>query len=134
MMPPLRDWRRLAWIAYALVLMTLTHLPPRDIEAIPFRIWDKLAHVIAYGGLGFLTALANASARDGRRPHRVALWLAALLLFAAFDEWTQPIFGRGCEFFDWCADFIGLCIGLIGSGLACGLWTRVFSPANAAAR
>lgn len=120
-------WRTILWLAYALLLMTLTHLPKRDIERIPIHIWDKLAHFVAYFFLAVLTALAHPAATQWRRPARVMAWLAGLLLFAALDEWTQPWIGRDCEFDDWLADAIGLGAGIILGCIAGGATHRMQS-------
>lgn len=113
--------RRLAaWLAYAIVLTTLTHLPKSTVGRFPIRIWDKLSHTLAYAVLGWLSWWAFAS-RPAAPAHeavqhssagRVALGFAALLLFAAADEYTQQWVSRDPTLTDWIANALGLAVGL----------------------
>ena len=104
-----RGWRWWPAAACACVLLTLTHLPPRGLDRIPIHVWDKLAHFSAYCVLGGLVAWASAG--RGLRPSAMRL-AAALAVFAALDELTQPMAGRDCELDDWLADVLGMGIGL----------------------
>jgi VanZ family protein len=84
--------------AFALMMTHMPHPPP-----IGPQVSDKLIHFLAYGLLSGLLSLALWMWRPGMR------WLPAVVLgvimaYAAFDEITQPIFGRDCEFGDWLAD------------------------------
>jgi VanZ family protein len=41
--------------------------------------------------------------------------MAIVAIYGAFDEMTQPLFGRNCDWHDWSADLQG---GLVGALLA----------------
>jgi VanZ family protein len=113
---PLRWPARLATLAtagYVGVLLFATHYPrPQEfLGSNPPS--DKTLHFIAYGLLGLLAGTTLALA--GRWSLRNALWLAAALtLFAAFDEATQPLpwFRRAADPLDWVFDCLGIAIGL----------------------
>ena len=42
----------------------------------------------------------------------VATIVALLASYGAFDEVTQPIVGRDCDFWDWVADMAGILVGI----------------------
>lgn len=105
----------LATAGYVAVLLFATHYPrPQELlgSSLPS---DKTLHFIAYGILGLLAGATLALA--GRWSLRAALWTAAALaLFAAFDEATQPLpwFGRTADPLDWAYDCLGIAAGLTG--------------------
>ena len=73
---------------------------------------DKLAHFVAYALLALLLAAAWGSRGPVPNwPVLVAI-LAFTLGYAAFDELTQPLFGRYCSSADWIADACGAVVGL----------------------
>lgn len=97
--------------AYATVLVWATHHPaPQDVLG-PNIPPDKTLHFVAYGLLGLLAA-ATLDAAGSLSRRTAAPALAALLLFAAIDEVTQPLFGRHAELLDWVYDAIGLTGGV----------------------
>jgi VanZ family protein len=61
-----------------------------------------------YAGLGWFTGRALRT----RRPLPLALALAAIGVFGAFDEWHQELFNRTPDLVDWVADVIGASFGL----------------------
>jgi len=82
-----------------------THIPETGLPA--FRLGDKVLHFFGYlvlaGWLGLtLTARKVAGAR------RVIWLLGIAVAYAAFDEITQPIFGRCASLTDWLADVCGV--------------------------
>ena len=86
-----------------------THLPPDDISDI--HMSDKTAHCIGYAVLA--TLLVGTLVFFGRtRLFRIVLTLGILLTYGAFDELTQPLFGRCAAFNDWLADAAGVVIAL----------------------
>ncbi len=96
------------WAAYWLVLLTLTHLPPRFIGHPP--VTDKTLHVLAYTTLAGLLYVAL-WATWPRRP--IVRWvLGCICVLGALDEWTQPMFGRSCELLDWVADVSGAIVAV----------------------
>lgn len=108
--------------AYWLTMFTATHIPKVPVELTP-RISDKWQHYLAYAILGAFAAWWWSL----RRPFG---WLAAAGLFAliatygAFDEATQPLFGRDAELLDWRADIIGAATGLVAFSEVGLFWRR----------
>jgi VanZ family protein len=103
---------KIALAAFWLGLFIATHLPPTT-SLLPTQGSDKIAHALAYAALSLLLATTweLAVGRLNAR-HLVLAWLGATL-FGAFDEVTQPLVGRYCNFSDWAADAIGAAIGLL---------------------
>jgi len=103
-------WRRRVWIGYWIGIFCATHLPPssRAVQ-LAFRLPDWLLHAGAFCGLG---ALAVWAAPIRPPPRRLAIFFAALLAYAAFDELTQPLTRRSCELSDWFADAVGALLGI----------------------
>ena len=94
------------WLSYVLFLFVLTHTPvPKDLAETTSR-WDKVLHFGAYAVLCGLTCLAYFVQRPGKLPvFKVAL---GLMIYAAFDEFTQGFVGRTPDFADWVADGAGV--------------------------
>ena len=97
-------------LIYWAVILTLTHLPPRHLPHVNVR--DKIEHLLAYGCLGGLLFLTLWLTRP-KLAHLGILVLAVGMTYGALDEWTQPFFGRDCEFMDWTADTSGLAIAVV---------------------
>lgn len=96
-----------AWMALILVGTSLPRVPVPGVTG-----GDKLAHLVAYGGLGVLLmrALGCAVGMTGR--YGIAITLAVGGAFGALDELHQiPLPGRGADARDWLADLIGLALG-----------------------
>lgn len=72
---------------------------------------DKLLHLGGYGGLAVLL-LAWRISRGPASFRTVALIWLLIAGYGAFDEITQPLVGRNCDFADWIADLIGTALGL----------------------
>jgi VanZ family protein len=72
---------------------------------------DTTLHVIGFTGLGILTIWRVGAKYRVVPISAVVTWYVALLLYAAFDELTQPLTGRSCEWIDWVADAGGAAIG-----------------------
>jgi len=94
---------------YWLAMFVGTHIP------VTLKVGqggDKALHFLAYMGLAFLMSLVI----GGRRPtwRTFALVLLATLVYAGFDEFSQLLVGRNCDFWDWVADFMGTGLGLFG--------------------
>ena len=85
----------------------------RDLGLLPPDGSDKLVHMAAFAGLAALVAITwQLAAGQLNRRHLIAVWLA-VALYAALDEWTQPLFGRDASLGDWTADVVGALIALI---------------------
>jgi len=94
---------------YWLAIFVGTHLP---ISLKGGDGSDKVMHFLAFTGLAFLMALGV----GGRRPtwRTYATVLLAALMYAGFDEVSQLLVGRHCDFWDWVADSCGTAFGLLG--------------------
>lgn len=95
---------------YWFALFLGTHIP-LSMKAIGHGS-DKLMHFMAFAGLSFLMALGI----GGRRPtwRTFALVFVVALMYAGFDEFSQLLVGRHCDFWDWVADGLGSVVGLFG--------------------
>jgi VanZ family protein len=110
--------RRLAWIvavAYACVIFYLS-TQTNPLPTLTAHVWDKLLHLIEYGGLGLLLGVAlqqqpQLSWRD------VLFWTAlAGFLYGGSDELHQSFVpGRDAEVGDMLADTLGCFLGGAGS-------------------
>lgn len=99
-----------ATAAYTAILLFATHHPQPSALVGDLTHRDKTLHFTAYGLLGLLVAATIAAA--GRlAPRTVAAAVAGLLVFAAVDELTQPLFGRATELLDWVFDATGIVAG-----------------------
>src|SRR3954471_4734851 len=87
-----------AYWGFALVMTHIPHPPPLGPQ-----VSDKLIHFLAYGLLSGLLFLTLWMWRPALR-YLPLVVLGIVMAYAAFDELTQPIFGRDCEFLDWAAD------------------------------
>src|SRR5205823_1590991 len=104
---------RILWslaATYWCLIFTLTHIPPRHLPHVHLK--DKYQHVLAYGGLGGALFIALGSSH----PKIVQLGIVVLAIcmaYGAFDEKTQPLFGRDCDMGDWIADTCGAAIAAV---------------------
>lgn len=106
-----RAARKASWclLAYWLLIFTATHLPSANIPQV--TVSDKLAHGLAYFGLGFL--LAWALPTRGTSLSHLPLAAAIAVGYACIDELTQNFIpGRVCDVWDLAADGVGIAAGL----------------------
>lgn len=97
-------------LAYWIALFVATHIPLPPLPASGMGS-DKVAHVAAFAGLGFLCGLWLAL--GGRLSlARTLLLLAVLTVYGAVDEWLQQFVGRFTDLDDWIADVSGAAIGV----------------------
>ncbi|MCA9303121.1 MAG: VanZ family protein [Phycisphaerales bacterium] len=98
---------RVVWILYALALLTATHWPGLAVPKGPISRMDLVIHAIAFAGwtlLLFFTAWIT----PGCTTRRI-IWTAVVaIIFAAFDELTQPLFTRTADWTDYAADSAGI--------------------------
>lgn len=100
------------WAACLIAAFVATHLPPSELPSTPW-LSDKVEHIVGYFGLGFITAWRFRQSLIPPSAIRKALViLGCLCLYAAFDELTQPWFGRSAELADGLADLAGASIGI----------------------
>lgn len=100
----------LATAGYWVTLCVLTHLPPQDLPRVGMN--DKVEHLLAYGMLAGLIALAL-WVTFPRRPWLAWGVLVVGVVYGVADELTQPAFGRTCDFYDWLADAVGTTAGVL---------------------
>jgi VanZ family protein len=113
-----RNFWRAVWIVaaiYWVTLFILTHLPPDKIPKT--NVSDKTEHLVSYG---LLAAALHLSCWPKRWSilKTALLILATCMLYGAFDEITQPYFGRTCDIVDWLADSSGASISILLMSLA----------------
>ena len=94
-----------------------THVPGRSIPQV--HVGDKMLHVAGYFVLASLLVGLLAT-RGMPRRRRVAVVLAAFAVYGAFDEITQPLFGRSADTIDWLAD-------MLGAAVAVAVWELSFA-------
>ena len=80
---------------------------------IKFNMIDKLAHSMEYGGLGvFLTVGYIGTLVGEKRKWVTPLVIVTGLCIGVLDELYQfTVPGRSVEFYDWCADAVGVILG-----------------------
>ncbi len=124
-------WRNVVTLtlaAYWITLFISTHIPIDPEFGIPGN--DKTLHFVGYGILGALLMLVLLARGNGSRPEAAVVWPVGLWLglwgliavYGAFDELTQSLVGRHCDFKDWLAD---ICGGAIGLTLAWVIWSCI---------
>jgi VanZ family protein len=102
---------KLALISYWVALYISTPLPT-EVVSVAVSSSDKLIHVIAYAGLAMLLAIAWQLVMGPLTFRHLGLAWLALMIYGAFDEWTQIPVGREASVGDWLADALGAGIGL----------------------
>ncbi|MGD9722120.1 MAG: VanZ family protein [Pirellulales bacterium] len=113
---------QLLLIGYWITLFVGTHWP-RAPELLGIGQSDKLLHLTAYFVLAVLLG-ANVALRRHFGWWPALLCLAAIVAFGAFDEITQPPFGRDANGYDWLADCVGAAAGLIAVAAVAMFWRR----------
>ena len=100
-------------ILYWLLILTLTSLPGVDVPDIHLN--DKIEHLMAYGGLGFLLNLSLRIQNKFTFIKKYPAWFSILIVstYGALDELHQLFIpDRSCDILDWSADTIGVIIGV----------------------
>jgi len=106
----------LKWIKWELplfiwtaILLFLTWWPKIEIPDIGLDYKDKVAHVFAFGLLGFLAARARSKYEINHLQNAVKVTLFYCSLFAIFDEAMQGVIpGRVADVWDGLANIIGV--------------------------
>ena len=95
-------------IAYVALIFALSSIPGLQVPG-TFTYRDKVAHVLEYGGLGWLLWRAVAASwPDAPKPLRgVLILLAASALGAADERYQAGVPGRESSPYDWMADTVG---------------------------
>ncbi|MSQ61575.1 MAG: VanZ family protein [Dehalococcoidia bacterium] len=105
----------ITWLAWMVIIFTLSaqERPPQP--DLGFSWQDKLQHAAVYAVLAFLTLRAAAALpRLGRFPTLLlVLTLVWAALYALSDEWHQSFVpGRDASALDWLADVVGAAMAL----------------------
>lgn len=101
-------------VLYWLLVLTLTSLPGNDLPDVPIN--DKIEHLLAFGGLGFLLNLSLRIQNKFTLIKKYPAWSTIIIVssYSALDELHQIFIpGRTCDIKDWAADTIGVIIGVI---------------------
>ena len=106
-------------VLYMVLIFVISSLKPPPLSMPKFE-WlpiDKIYHLIEYGILGGLLAIAFVNAPPKRLPANW-IWITAALisiLYGASDEWHQTFVpGRFATPADWVADVVGTIVGVLG--------------------
>lgn len=113
-LPKLGTFRIAApFVIWLLIIFALSAYPKAIIPQGKYISWDKIAHLIEFGILGYLTA--RVAYFSGKLPlHRHWIWISVIfgVLYAASDEWHQlHVQGRFASPYDVIADSIGVILG-----------------------
>ena len=95
---------KLIFIAYTLLVITLSLIPTAIGGSVMYA--DKLAHFIAYGGMGFLAYISVGSVNK-----RVYLFLLVISLGVVLEFFQLYIPGRSASFLDIMANTLGAISG-----------------------
>ena len=98
---------------YWVLILTLTSLPGADLPNV--EINDKIEHLLAFSGLGFLLNLSLRIQNKFIIVKKFPAWFTVFIVssYAALDELHQRFIpGRTCDILDWSADTIGVIIGV----------------------
>lgn len=124
-MPADKRCRLLRWLGpilwiclgfWAITILWLSALPPRELPEAAFLFWDKLSHFIAYAIGGWLAAAAVRVSRPrAGGAGAVVIGVALIATFGALDEAFQTLTpGRtGGDIDDWIADVLGAIAGAL---------------------
>jgi VanZ family protein len=123
--------RRLSlWIPPLVYMAFIFHLSSESnpLPALTARVWDKLLHLIEYGGLAALLCRALWGEGFGW----VTAIIGAIVLSSAYgasDEWHQLFTpGRDSDIYDWFADTLGGAAGSGGYRALLIVWRRIAAP------
>lgn len=113
---------------YCVGIFLLSSLTSEEVPSLYTIISDKIAHVMLYGGLGFLVARYLKAARGTTTGHTVAFAGLLCLLYGMTDEFHQAFVpGRSAQVGDLIADLIG---GLLGGLLYAALSLSSFTDSR----
>jgi VanZ family protein len=124
-MPALSVSRRAALWVPPLVYMSIVFYfssESQPLPAVTAHVWDKLLHLIEYGGLAAL--LCRALLGEGLAwVAAVTLAIVGASLYGISDEWHQSFVPmRDADIHDWVADTLGGMAGAVVYGVG---WKRL---------
>jgi VanZ family protein len=107
-----------AWIpaiVYTMFIFSVSSIRGLSLPFGTFRLFDKVAHMTEFAGLGlFLSVAFRGSLPKKRRGQAMLLVIAIGLLIGVSDELFQStVPGRVVDFFDWIADALGILVGSV---------------------
>jgi VanZ family protein len=105
-----RLWQ-VALICFWLALFVATHIPVERLVLNP-GAKDKLVHTAAYAVLTLLFATTWRLSAGRFNLHQTIWVWCIVMLYAAFEETTQPLVNRSASLVDWLADALGATLGL----------------------
>jgi len=113
---PETERKVMAWIpaiVYVALIFAVSSIPGSIHGRIPFRLFDKAAHLGEFAGLGLFLMLAfRGTLPKADLRHILMLVLIVGLAIGVLDELYQNLIpGRAVEFLDWVADTIGVAVG-----------------------
>lgn len=111
------------WVVSMAGAFALTHAPPPTHPKPHWWFNDKVYHAVGFLILGFLTVWMRRRRRSADDWRVCGGGLIGLLIYAVFDEVTQPLVGRSCEALDWLADALGAVVGTL-AGLKWRRWRK----------
>lgn len=112
---------------YWATLLLLTSLPSNNIPSL--KVSDKLAHFLAYLGLGFLLSLTSRiqSKFPRLKDNHYVFTYSVIMLYGLIDELHQYFIpGRYCDYLDWIADMAGAAVGVLLLDLIIGIDRKIF--------
>ena len=113
--------------AYWSLMLILTSLPGDSLPSV--EVSDKLSHLLAYFGLGFLLNLwfrLQEKNQWVKSKHNILAYIV-LMIYGAIDEIHQYFIpGRYCEFLDWIANIVGGLLGIVVVNLLIKIDEKVF--------
>ncbi|MBD3348686.1 MAG: hypothetical protein GF400_05780 [Candidatus Eisenbacteria bacterium] len=115
-MRPDTERRVLAWIpaiVYIGLIFAISSIPGSLHGRIPFKVFDKVAHMGEFAGLGlFLMVAYRGTFPRADLRHVTLLVVITGLGVGVLDELYQSFVpGRAVEFLDWVADTVGVVAG-----------------------
>ena len=118
-MRPETERKITAWvpaIAYTALIFGVSSISGLSPPVPVFKMFDKLAHVVEFAGLGLFLSFAFRRSLSTRRRAMTPLFVIAVgFAVGALDEFYQiTVPGRAVELLDWIGDAVGV---VLGSGL-----------------
>lgn len=97
------------WAVYSLALLGGSLLPGKSVPSVVLLGWDKLAHAVAFFGLGLITASIAI-----KRPSWPWIVMGYGLAAAVLSEVLQLFVpGRTCSVWDVVADMVGIAASIV---------------------
>jgi hypothetical protein len=102
-----------AWVpavVYTALIFAVSSIPGSIHQRIPFRYFDKVAHIGEFAALAlFLVVAFRGTLPEARQRAALPIVVIVGLLIGLLDElWQYNIPGRAVEFLDWVSDMIGI--------------------------